>query len=75
MAGNEPVTSPDQHKPTNVKAARIGGVITIILLLLMLIGNHRGQVENIWLIGIAVVIAALLMGDWLMRKNGLNSDD
>ena len=75
MAGNEPVTSPDQHKPTNVKAARIGGVITIILLLLMLIGNHRGRVENLWLIGIAAVIAALLVGDWLMRKNGLNSDD
>ena len=75
MAGNEPVTSPDQHKPTNVKAARIGGVTTIILLLLMLIGNHRGRVENLWLIGTAAVIAALLVGDWLMRKNGLNSDD
>jgi ABC-type enterobactin transport system permease subunit len=75
VAGNEPVTSPDQHKPTNVKAARIGGIVTIILLLLMLIGNHRGHVENLWLIGIAAVIAALLVGDWLMRKNGLNSDD
>jgi hypothetical protein len=75
VAGNEPVTSPDQHKPTNVKAARIGGVVTIILLLLMLIGNHRGQVENLWLIGCAAVIAALLVGDWLMRKNGMNSDD
>jgi RsiW-degrading membrane proteinase PrsW (M82 family) len=75
VAGNEPVTSPDQHKPTNVKAARIGGVITIILLLLMLIGNHRGRVENLWLIACAAVIAALLLGDWLMRKNGLNSDD
>jgi hypothetical protein len=75
VAGNEPVTSPDQHKPTNVKAARIGGVITIILLLLMLIGNHRGRVENLWLILTAGVIAALLVGDWLLRKNGLNSDD
>ena len=75
MAGNEPVTSPDQHKPTNVKAARIGGVITIILLLLMLKGNHRGHVESVWLILTAGVIAALLVGDWLLRKNGLNSDD
>jgi hypothetical protein len=41
----------------------------------MLIGNHRGRVENLWLIGTAAVIAALLVGDWLMRKNGLNSDD
>jgi hypothetical protein len=76
VAGNEPVTSPDQHKPTNVKAARIGGVVTIILLLLMAkLGNHQGKVENLWLIVTAAVIAALLVGDWLMRKNGLNSDD
>ena len=82
MAGNEPVTSPDQHKPTNVKAARIGGVTTIILLLLMLFGNHHSdsqagllKVEDFWLIGVALLIAAMLVGDWLMRKNGLNSDD
>jgi hypothetical protein len=80
VAGNEPVTSPDQHKPSNVKAARIGGVVTIILLLLMTIGNHHGEgnrgfVEDAWLIVCAGIVAALLIGDWLMRKNGLNSDN
>jgi len=74
VAGNEPVTSPDQHKPTNVKLARIGGIATIAILLLMTIGNHNGHVEDIWLVGLALVLAALMVGDWLMRKNGLNSD-
>ena len=73
MAGHEPVTSPDQHKPTNLKWARHGGVITIVILLLMLFGNHRGRIEDLWLIGLAALIAAILIGDWLMRKNGLKS--
>lgn len=74
MAGNEPVTSPDQHKPTNVKLARIGGIITIAILLLMTIGNHQGKVEDLWLVGIALVLALLMLADWLLRKNGLNAD-
>ncbi len=74
MAGNEPVTSPDQHKPTNVKLARLGGIITIVCLLLMLIGNHEGAIEEIWLIGTAATLALLMVVDWLLRKNDLNSD-
>jgi ABC-type enterobactin transport system permease subunit len=74
VAGNEPVTSPDQHKPTNVKLARLGGIVTIAILLLMTIGNHQGMVENLWLIGIALVLAVLMLADWLLRKNGLNTD-
>ena len=74
MAGSEPVTSPDQHKPGNAKAARIGAVVTIGALLLMaLVGNHGGRVEDFWLIGTAAGIAAILVGDWLLRKNGLKS--
>jgi hypothetical protein len=74
VAGNsEPVTSPDQHKPTNLKAVRAGGIITIGILLVMVIGNHEGNVENIWLIGLALLLAAMLIGDWLLRKNGLKS--
>jgi RsiW-degrading membrane proteinase PrsW (M82 family) len=74
VAGTEPVTSPDQHKPTPIKAARVAGVISIILLLLMaFFGNHEGKVEQIWLIGIAVVLAALLVGDAVLRRNGLRN--
>ncbi|NUT34991.1 MAG: DUF2631 domain-containing protein [Hamadaea sp.] len=71
MAGTEPVTSPDQHKPTPVKGARIACVLTIVALLLMTIGNHEGRVEDLWLIGIAGTLAALLIIDAVMRRNGL----
>jgi len=69
----EPVTSPDQHKPTPLKAARIAAVLTIIVLLLMLIGNHHGHVEDIWLIGISATLLAILLIDWAQRRNGLKS--
>ena len=66
-----PVTAPDQHQPTNLKWARIGGVGSIAVLLLMLLGNHDGQTENLFLIGTAAVIAAVLIGDAVLRRNGL----
>ena len=70
MSDEEPVTSPDQHKPTPVKAAYTAGIGTIIVLLLMLIGN-RGHVEDIWLIGISATILAIIIIDWTLRRNGL----
>jgi hypothetical protein len=73
VAGDEPVTSPDQHKPGPVKAARIGAVITIIALLAMLCGNHRGRVEDVWLVAVAALVAVALVGDWVLRRNGLRS--
>jgi len=73
VAAEEPVTSPDQHKPGHPRAARIAAVAVIISLLLMIIGNHQGNVENIFLVVTAGIIAAILVGDWLMRKNGLKS--
>jgi hypothetical protein len=71
VAGHEPVTSPDQHKPGPAKAARAGAVITIVILLLMLLGNHRGWVEQVWLISVAALLVLVLVGDWILRKNGL----
>ena len=58
MAGSEPVTSPDQLKPGHRKAGRIGAIVSAVALLLMLFGNHEGGTEDIWLIGIAVVLLA-----------------
>jgi hypothetical protein len=71
VSGEEPVTSPDQHSPGHPKAARIAAVATIIALLLMTIGNHKGAVEDLWLVGVAVVIALILLADWAQRRNGL----
>lgn len=71
MAGNEPVTSPDQLKPVNPRKARIGAVVAIVALLLMILGNHRGGVENYWLLALAGLVAVMIIGDWVLRRNGL----
>ncbi|MBV1848616.1 DUF2631 domain-containing protein [Catellatospora tritici] len=74
MAAQEPVTSPDQHAKTPVKAARIAGVVVIVMLLLMLAGNHRGNVENIWLLLVAGILAAIMIIDAVLRRNGLRDE-
>jgi Protein of unknown function (DUF2631) len=73
VSGEEPVVAPDQKKPGPYKAARIAGVIVIIILVLMTIGNQKGHVEDIFLIGTAVIIAAIIIVDWVERRNGLKS--
>ncbi|MER7167053.1 DUF2631 domain-containing protein [Micromonospora sp. NPDC000207] len=73
MAGSEPVTSPDQHKPGHRKAGRIGAVVTALALLSMLCGNHEGRVEDLWLVGLAVLLLGIVIGDVVLRRNGLRS--
>ena len=48
-------------------------IIPILFLLAMLFGNHRGHVENIWLIGIAAFMVVLLVVDARRRKNAWRS--
>lgn len=50
------------------RAAQIAGWVSAASLLLMLIGNHEGQVEDAWLIGLAVVLIAALVRDQLKRR-------
>jgi hypothetical protein len=71
VAGNEPVTSPDQHKPSNMRALRGAAVVTAVIILLMTIGNHRGNIEDVWLAAVAIGMLALLVIDWVLRRNGL----
>jgi hypothetical protein len=73
VAAEEPVTSPDQHAPTPVKAARVAGIVVIIMLVLMMFGNHEGHVETIWLAGIAGTLAAIMIIDVVLRRNGLRN--
>lgn len=73
MSGSEPITSPDQRKPVSRKAARAGALITAALLLLMIMGNHKGNVENIFLIVIAGLLVLAVVTDWLLRKNGFRT--
>ena len=71
MASEEPVTSPDQHKPTPIRAIRIVSVVIIVVMLLMLLGNNDVATGAPWILGIAGGIAALLIIDAVLRRNGL----
>jgi uncharacterized membrane protein YhhN len=71
VSEHEPVTAPDQHKPGAPKAARVGAAITALLLLTCLVGNQRGHVEDVWLIVVAAGLILVLVGDWVLRRNGL----
>ncbi|MBG6067370.1 hypothetical protein DDE19_08815 [Micromonospora ureilytica] len=73
MAGSEPVTSPDQHKPGHRKAGQIGAVLSALALLAMICGNHEGKVEDIWLIGLAALLLIIVIGDIVLRRSGLRS--
>ena len=77
MAGGteEIVTSPDQHKPGPKKAAYVGAIGSTVILLLMLVGNHRGRVEDLWVVGVAVLIVGFLVTDWVLRKNGIKRSE
>jgi anthranilate phosphoribosyltransferase len=70
---HEQVVSPDQLKPTNRKLAHAGAFITAAILLLMLIGNQRGHVEDFFLVGTAALLIGAVVADWLLRKNGLRA--
>ncbi|HEV7826000.1 MAG TPA: DUF2631 domain-containing protein [Mycobacteriales bacterium] len=77
MAGGteDIVTSPDQHKPGPKKAAYVGAIVSTVILVLMLLGNHRGRVEDLWLLGAAAAIVAVLIGDYILRKNGIKRSE
>ncbi|UQU66264.1 DUF2631 domain-containing protein [Couchioplanes caeruleus] len=71
----EPVYAPDQLKPGNRKWARRGAIGSAAILLLYLWGNHEGNTENLWLIGIAVLLIVIVLADSVLRRNGLKAND
>ncbi|MPY78158.1 MAG: DUF2631 domain-containing protein [Actinophytocola sp.] len=50
------------------KATQAMGWTIVVILLAMLIGNHEGNVENLWLVGIAVSIIGALVADIRRRR-------
>ncbi len=71
MASEEPVTSPDQHKPTPRRIVRVVSLAIAAVLLLMLFGNNEVNTGAPWLIGIAGAIVLLLLIDAVLHRNGL----
>lgn len=47
---------------------RAAGWICALILLAMIIGNHKGKVEDIFLIGFAVAIVGILVRDSILRR-------
>ena len=50
------------------RGARIGGWFIAAVLFLMLIGNHTGRVENLWLIGLGLCVIGVLIWDQVKRR-------
>jgi hypothetical protein len=50
------------------RGRQIAGWFTVVALLLMTIGNHEGHIEDIYLVGFAVVIAFALVHEHRKRK-------
>ena len=74
MAGSEPVTSPDQRKPGHRRAGRIGAILSAAALVLMMFNNNEvSGIEKIWLGGIAAFLVIAVIGDTILRRNGLRS--
>jgi hypothetical protein len=55
------------------KFGRVGGWIAVLVTLTFLIGNHEGRVEDLWIIGIALLMALILVADARRRKNAWRS--
>ena len=51
------------------KLGRVGAVIATVILLLFMIGNHQGKVEDLYIGGIALVMILIIIADWRRRKN------
>ncbi|MGS2805557.1 DUF2631 domain-containing protein [Nocardia sp. MW-W600-9] len=50
------------------KTFRIAAWVVVVILLGMTIGNHQGHVEDIFLIGLAGLMAAILVVDSITRR-------
>jgi hypothetical protein len=55
------------------KVSRIAAVAMIALLLVMMFGNHEGRIEDLYLVGAALIILIALIRDHFRRKNAWRS--
>jgi hypothetical protein len=50
------------------KATRVAGWISVVVLLLMLKGNHENNTENVWLVGLSLFLILMLVLDLRKRR-------
>jgi hypothetical protein len=55
------------------KWGRAGAWIAVLFTIAYLFGNHEGKVEDLWIIGIVVVMILILVWDRFRRKNAWRS--
>jgi hypothetical protein len=72
---DEPVLAPDQLRPMPFqKLGRVAAVVVAIVLVLMaFFGNHRGNVEKVFLVAIAAIMLFMLIVDFFLKRVGLRS--
>jgi hypothetical protein len=72
---DEPVLAPDQLKPSPFRRLTLlaAWATAAVLPLMAFVGNHEGNVEKVWLVGIAVLIVIAIVGDYFLRKAGLRN--
>lgn len=51
------------------RAGRVGAWISVLVVLAYLFGNHEGRVEDLWVVGIALIMVVVLLWDMRRRKN------
>ena len=75
--GEQPVTHEEPadwgwHGQTGRKG-RIGAWLAVLVTLSYLVGNHEGRVEDLYVLGTAVLLVVILVWDIFRRKNAWRS--
>ena len=72
---HEPVIAPDQLKAAPFpKLTRFLAVfVSAVLVVISLIGNHRGNVEKVFLIAIAAIMVSAVVVDFFLKRAGLKN--
>lgn len=72
---DEPVLAPDQLKPPPFRRLTLFAALftAAVLPLMAFVGNHEGNVEKVWLVGIAALIVIAIIADYFLRKAGLRN--
>jgi hypothetical protein len=55
------------------KWGRVGSIVATLFIFAYLFGNHKGRVEDIWLVALGIVMIGVLIWDWRRRKNAWRS--